>query len=99
MSVMMARPRVKPEHVAEVERSAKTMFAAIDEAGPEGVRYASCKLTDGETFVVLLEIDDDRENPLSAVPEFQAFQEGLKSWLAEPATPEWLTVVGSYRLF
>jgi hypothetical protein len=33
------------------------------------------------------------------MPVFQAFQEGLKGWLAEPPTPEPMTVVGSYRLF
>jgi hypothetical protein len=98
MSVMMARPRIKPEHVADVESAAQTMFAALHEAQPDGVRYASCKLADGETFVVMLAVEEGKENPLPAIPEFRAFQEGLKSWIAEPAQPEWLTVVGSYRL-
>ena len=99
MSLMMARPRIKPEHVTEVESAAQQVFAAINEAKPDGVRYASCKLSDGETFVVLLEVEDGSENPLSAIAEFNAFQEQLRSWIAEPAAPEWLTVVGSYRLF
>jgi hypothetical protein len=35
-----------------------------------------------------------RENLLPALPEFR---DNLKGWVAEPPTPEQLTVVGSYR--
>lgn len=51
------------------------------------------------TFVVLLELDDGIENPLVQMPEFVAFQEGLREWMAEPPILEPLTVIGSYRLF
>jgi hypothetical protein len=33
------------------------------------------------------------------LPEFREFQQNFKQWLAEPPTPEQLTVVGTYRLF
>jgi hypothetical protein len=99
MNVMIARAKVKAENVAEVESAAKTMFAAIDEARPQGVRYASSLLPDGVTFVVLLALDDPTYNPLTALPEFTEFQGNLKNWIAEPPIPEQLTVIGSYRLF
>jgi hypothetical protein len=99
MSVVMIRARVKDESVAEVESAAKAMFAAIDEAQPQGIRYASTKLPDGVTFVILLAVEDGIENPLPAVPAFREFQQNLPGWLVEPATPEPLTVVGSYNLF
>lgn len=100
MSVMMLRAKVKSERVAEVEAAATAMFSAINEAKPAGVRYASTKLPDGETFVILLELEGTTdENPLTAVPEFREFQANLKDWLAEPPVPEQLTVVGSYELF
>src|SRR3954470_728602 len=99
MTVMMLRPKIKPEHLDDVRMAATHMFAALAEAQPEGVRYASLALGDGETFVVVLEIEDGIENPLPAVPEFAAFQEGLREWVAGPAVPERLEVVGSYRLF
>ena len=99
MSVMMMRAAVKPEHVADVEAAVTTMFAAIERAEPQGVRYASCKLADGETFLVLLELEGGIDNPLPTVPEFLAFQQGLGGWLARPPVPEQLEVVGSYRLF
>jgi hypothetical protein len=77
----------------------KRMFAAIDAAAPQGVRYASCKLPDGETFVILLELDDNADNPLVGVPAFGEFQATLQNWIAEPPVVGQLTPVGSYRLF
>ena len=99
MNVLMVRSRVKGEHVAEVDAAAKRMFAALQQAQPQGIRYATCRLPDGVTYVALLEIDDGVDNPLPALAEFRAFQEGLKQWLAEQPTPEQLTVIGSYRVF
>jgi hypothetical protein len=99
MNTMMVQATVKPECVRDVEAAAKTMFAAIEAAAPDGVRYASCRLSDGVSFVALLALDDGIENPLPAIAEFRAFQEGLGQWLATPPVPDQLTVVGSYRLF
>ena len=99
MHVTMIRAKVKRQFVADVETAVKTMFAAIDDAQPDGVRYASSVLPDGETFVVLLALDDPNANPLVTVPGFGEYQENLKTWLAGPPTVEPLNVVGSYRLF
>src|SRR5882724_9314954 len=99
MSVLMVRAEVKPETVAEVEAAAEKMFAAIEQAQPAGVRYAACKLSDGVTFVALLEVADGIENPLPALAEVRDFQAGLKDCLAGPPAPNQMTVVGSYRLF
>jgi len=79
--------------------AAKKVFAAIDEAQPEGLRYASCLLPDGETFIALLQLDDGLENPLPGFPEFQQFIQEVEAQRAEPANVQPLTVVGSYRLF
>ena len=53
MSVHMLEAKIKREGVTDVEAAAKKMFAAIEAAQPEGIRYASCLLPDGETFVAL----------------------------------------------
>jgi hypothetical protein len=95
----MIRPKLKADSVQAAEAVIKTMFAAIEQAKPEGVRYASCKLADGVTFLVLLALDEGIQNPLGAVPEFREFQQNLKDWVVEPPTPDQLTVVGSYRVF
>ncbi|MGW0811219.1 hypothetical protein [Nonomuraea sp. NPDC002799] len=95
----MIRPKVKAASVDELEASIDRMFAAIERVKPDGVRYASCKLADGVTFVVLLALDDGIDNPLLAVPEFREFQENLREWIVEPPIPDELTVLGTYRLF
>jgi quinol monooxygenase YgiN len=99
MSVRMIRAKIKADKVGELEKAAKELFTAIEAAQPQGVRYASCKLPDGVTYVILLALDDDENNPLSAVPAFRDFQENLKTWIAGPPAIEQLTPVGSYRLF
>jgi hypothetical protein len=99
MTAMLLRADVKPESVADVEAAVAKMFAAIEHAQPEGVRYASCRLADSATFVILLQLADGIENPLPAVREFNEFQANLPNWLAKPPVPEQLTVVGSYNLF
>jgi hypothetical protein len=67
--------------------------------GRRGVRYASCKLPDDETFVVLLQLDNDEENPLVTVPAFKDFQAARQSWVDGAPVVEELAPVGSYRLF
>jgi hypothetical protein len=99
MSVMMIRAKVKPENASDVETAAKTMFDSLNKVKPQGVQYASSKLADGQTFVILLALESPADNPLPAIPEFRVFQEGLKGWLAEPPASEPLFVIGSYNLF
>jgi hypothetical protein len=99
MKVQMVRAKVKATAVPEIEAAGKRLFAALERAQPQGIRYTTCRLPDGMTYVNLIAIDDGVDNPLLALPEARAFQEGLKNWLAEPPTSEPLTVFGSYRLF
>src|SRR5262245_14057538 len=99
MSVVMIRAKVKAESVDEIEAATGKMFAAVNAAQPDGVKYASTRLADGVSVVALLALDDPDENPLQALPEFREFQERLPEWLAEPPTVEPLTVIGPYQLF
>jgi len=99
MSVLIVRSAVKADAVDDVDAAIAQMFAAIEQAQPSGVRYASCKLSDGVTYLALLELDEGVDNPLPALPEFRDFQDKLKTWTAGPPTPDQATVIGSYRLF
>jgi len=99
MSVQMVQAKIKAESVSDVQAAAKKMFAAINAAQPEGIRYASLLLPDGETFVALVQVDGGVENPLPGFPEFREFLEGVEASRAEPANVQPLTVIGSYRLF
>jgi hypothetical protein len=99
MRLMMVRAKIKAESIDEIEAAGRKLFSAIEREQLQGIRYASCRLPDGVTYLNLLELEDGIENPLPALPEAKEFQEKLKSWLAEPPTSQSLTVVGSYRLF
>jgi hypothetical protein len=95
----MAKAKIKTEGVADVEAATKKMFAAINAARPEGIRYASLLLADGQTFVAIVQLDDGLENPAAGFPEFRELQEVVDGSRAEPNNVEQWTVVGSYRLF
>ncbi|HEX7097425.1 MAG TPA: hypothetical protein VF183_16185 [Acidimicrobiales bacterium] len=99
MKLTMLRAKVKSDRAQEAVEATQRWFAAVEEAKPNGVRYASCHLPDGVTYVVLLRLDDGIDNPLPSLPAFGEFQKNLQEVLAEPGTPEELTVVGSYNLF
>jgi hypothetical protein len=99
MSVLMAQAKLKTDSVTEVRAAAQKLFAAIDAAQPEGVRYAWILRPDGETFAALVQVDDGVENPIPALPEFQELQQAVNGSLAEAADVQPLTVIGSYRLF
>ncbi len=99
MTVHMVQAKIKAESVTDVQAATRSMFAAVDAAQPEGIRYASLLLADGETFVAFLQVDDGVENPLPGIPEWREFVEGIEPSRAEPASVQALTVVGSYRLF
>ncbi len=98
MHVMMFRAKAKPKHVDDLEAAVKTMFAAINAQQLAGVKYASSRLSGSTTYIILLALEQPSENPLTAIPEFQAFQASTRDWLAEPTIPEPLTVIGSYNL-
>ena len=99
MGLIMVRAKIKAESVDEIEAAGRTVFSAIEREQLQGIRYAVCRLPDGVTYVNFLQLDDDIHNPLPALPEGKQFGENLKNWLAQPATSEPLTVIGSYRLF
>ena len=57
MNVLMIRAKVHEQSVPDVEAGAHKMFAAIEAAQPK-IRYASCKLPDGLSYLVLLQLED-----------------------------------------
>jgi hypothetical protein len=57
-------------------------------------------LSDGVTFIALVELNADGSHPLAPFPEYAEFVESsLKQWYAEPPVVERMTVMGSYQLF
>jgi hypothetical protein len=99
MKVQMSRTKVKADQFAAISAAGKRVLEALEREQPQGLRYANLQLPDGVSYVTLVAIDDGIDNPLLALPEYQAFAENFKTWIAEPPTTERLTVVSSYRFF
>jgi hypothetical protein len=99
MSVVMLRQKVKDGTVEEAEAATRDMFATLNRVRPEGLRYASTRVADSSTFVILFELADGIEDPRPAIPEYPRFLEKLKGMLDGPPVIEHLDVVGSYNLF
>ena len=99
MSVTMVRQKIKDGSLEEAEAAVRDLFATLDRVRPEGLRYASTRVVDGSTFVILTELADGIEDPRRAIPEFPRFLERLKGWVDGPQVIERLDVVGSYNLF
>jgi hypothetical protein len=99
MSVTLVRQKVKDGSLEEAEAAVRDLFTTLDRLHPEGLRYASTRVVESSTFVILLELSDDIEDPRPAIPEYVQFQEQLKSWVDGPPVIERLEVVGSYNLF
>jgi hypothetical protein len=97
MTVQIVRAAVKPGHAADVEAAAAKVFAALSELQPPGLRYASLR-AGGDSYLILLEVQDGTENPLPSLAAFQEFQAGLHGWLSGPPVIETADVIGSYRV-
>src|SRR5262249_24098300 len=99
MSVMLLQQKVKDESVEEAEAAGRDLFATLDRVRPEGLRYASTRVADSSTFVILFELAERSGDPRQAIPEYAEFLEQLKGWVEGPPSIEQLEVVGSYNLF
>ena len=99
MSVTLVRQKVKDGSIEEGEAAVRDLFRTLDRVRPEGLRYASTRVADSSTFVILFELADGIEDPRPAIPEYARFLEQLKSWVEGPPVIERLDVVGSYNLF
>ena len=91
---------LKPDRVAENERLVETVFAALHEARPSGLRYVTFRLQDGVSFVhIVSHSEADGSNALTALPEFKAFAAGVRDRCASPPVRVEITEIGSYGLF
>ncbi len=99
MKVVISHTKVKADQLAAINVAGARVLEALEREQPQGLLYAGCPLPDGVSFVTLVVTDDGVDNPLLALPEYRAFTENFKTWIAEPPTAEHLTVGRSYRLF
>ena len=103
MSVRIVHQKIKDESIEEAETAVRALFATLDRLRPEGLRYASTRVVDSSTFVIVTElaegIAEGSEDPRRAIPEFRRFLEQLAGWVDGPRAIEDVDVIGSYNLF
>jgi hypothetical protein len=93
----MIRYTVKPDRAEENAGYVERVFGALARERPAGVRYSVSRLDDGVSFVHLVEIEDGLpNNPLRALPEFEAFLAGINDRCAEQPVTVTLNRVGAY---
>jgi hypothetical protein len=97
---MMIQYRVKPGRSGENQEAIRRVFAELHAQATPGVRYVVFTANDGLSFTHLVSLEaDGADNPLLALPAFQAFQAGvIDRWEAPPVTTI-LDEVASYRVF
>lgn len=94
----MVRYKVKADKISENEAFISKVFEELQSEHSKGIRYASFKLPDGQSFVHIVSIEtDDGSNPLAELASFKAFIEQIKDRCEEPPVPSELTEVGSYN--
>jgi hypothetical protein len=68
MNVLMVRAKIKEENVADAQAAVDKVIQALEQAQPAGVHYASSTLSDGVTFVALVELESDGSHPCAGSP-------------------------------
>jgi hypothetical protein len=85
----------KPECSDENERLIRAVFAELAEQNPEGLRYSAFRLDDGGTFLHVATLDG-KENPLTTLAAFRAFQSAISDRCVVGPNPVDAIVVGSF---
>jgi hypothetical protein len=98
MRQVMVRYRVKPDRVAENEELVRAVYEELGRVWPDGIAYATFKLEDGVSFVHLARTTADG-NPLTELPAFRVFQEGIAERCDEQPVVMEVERIGAYRAF
>lgn len=93
MSRVVVRYRVRPECAEENERLVREVFEALAAWRPEGFSYESTVLSDGVTFVHVVEGDN---TDLLTMPAFQRFSSTVGERCEDPPVQSTARIVGSF---
>lgn len=97
---LIVRYKVKADKANENQEYIRKVFEELHKNGPQGLRYASFKLSDGVSFVHIVSVETpDGRNPLIETPAFKAFDLGIRDRCEEQPVLMEMTEVGSYRFF
>jgi hypothetical protein len=100
MKRLLVRYKVKADRADENQQYIEKVFEELHENNPPGLRYASFKLRDGQSFVHIVAIETaDGSNPLIETPAFKTFNAGIQDRCDEQPVLSEMLEVGSYRFF
>ena len=91
----MIRYTVRPGHGEENEALVRDVYAALEQARPAGLRYATFKGDDGLTFTHIAWAEADR-SPLVGLEAFRAFQDRLRDRCTVPPVVTEVDEVGTF---
>ena len=94
MSRIMVRYRVRPEAAAENARLVREVFEELAAERPEGFSYESMVLSDGVTFVHVVEGD---AAVLPTMAAFRRFSSTVGGRCEDPPVQTTVGIVGSYE--
>jgi len=97
MKRTLIRYKTKPEMADTNAALIAAVFAELQAAGPEGVRYLSLRLDDN-SFVHLVETETDAAAILPGLTAFKAFQGGIRDRCVEQPEAGGAIIVGNYRM-
>jgi hypothetical protein len=92
MKTIIVRYKTHPNQADKNAELIRAVFAQLAERAPKGLSYRSYR--DGCSFVHVATVEGD--NPLLALPAFQAFTKDIKSRCVEEPVVTEMSIVGSY---
>src|SRR4051812_14501529 len=94
----LIRYRTRPDTSDTNAALIAAVFAELEAAKPDGLRYLSLRLDD-DTFIHVVETAaDDGSRALPKLAAFQGFKSGIRDRCANPPLVRQATVVGNYRM-
>jgi len=94
------RYKVKPDQAEKNEALVRAVFEELRTTKPAGLRYATFKAEDGQTFVHLVSYEEEEaQTRLPELTSFKKFVENIEERYEEPAVSMNLQVVGAYGFF
>src|SRR4051812_7274066 len=94
----LIRYRTRPDTSDTNAALISAVFAELEAANPEGLRYLSLRLDDDTFFHIVETPADDGSSVLPKWGAFRAFQSGIRERCADPPQVRQATVVGNYRM-
>jgi hypothetical protein len=96
--IALIRYKVKPDRADENEALIKAVFDQRARERPAGLRYATFKGSDGQSFVHFVVTDTADSSALTSLETFKAFSSGVRARCEEMPVRLELSKIGSYRL-